>query len=402
MKNLLTNPIKERVIHELKTILYNHPKYREDSEFVQNKFSFSERPKRGIVIDGVSAERVRLSADNYVGSLSSFCMLTWADEKPTSNSLEWIRENFQVLEKISPNRSIFPASPGVYVITVTKVPDVGAKIPGEFSIDPSLDEENETLITFQDSSDTYAQLSRLGVLPASLRLWLNGKVLLIPNVDYTYNSDTGEIHFIRNVPVHETVSAFYRYSDTPIHGIQFWPESTNTTAIPGVILAFGERIELGCKQAVVVTDKRVPVAQVFGGKFELNFNLTLFTRDAEDREKMTDYVVLQFLRLQNNLAFEGIELMDISPGGENEDVYDQTDGTYFYESSISLSLRSDWEIQVPLPITLARVENHSREQELEFGHLDGTYIDDLVKVQTLSGQSISIRTGDNLSYERIR
>lgn len=401
MKNLLTNPIKERVIHELKTILYNHPKYREDSEFVQNKFSFSERPKRGIVIDGVSAERVRLSADNYVGSLSSFCMLTWADEKPTSNSIEWIRENFQVLEKISSDRSVFPTSPGVYIVTITKLPEIGTRTPGEFSVDPYLDEENETLITFQDSSDTHAQLSRIDIVPGSLRLWLNTKVLLIPNVDYLYDPGTGSIQFIRNVPVSDTVSAFYRYHGTPTHNIPFMPESSNTTAIPGVTIVFGERLELGCKQAIVVTDKRVPVAQVFGGKFELNFSLTIFTRDAEDREKMTDYVVLQFMRLQNNLAFEGIELLDISPGGENEDVFDQTDGTYFYESTVSLSLRSDWEVQVPLPITLARIENHSREQELEFGHLDGTYIDDLVTVRTLTGQSLSIKSGGGLSYERI-
>lgn len=402
MKNLLTNPVKERVIRELKTILYNHPRYREDSESVQNKFSFKERPQRGIIVDGVSAERVRLSSDNYMGSLSSFCMLTWADEKPSSHSIEWARENFQALEKISATRSVFPSAPGVYTIEVTRVPDKARNTPGEFTLDSMLDEDDEELIVFQDSADTSAQLSRENIYPGSLRLWLDKYTLLIPDVDYSVDYATGAIQFLRPVPVHRSVIAHYRYPGPPTGPFQFWSESTQIDAIPGVILAFGDRIEVGCKQAVVVTGQRVEVAEIYGGKFELSFTLTIFTRDSEDREKMTDYVVLEFLRLQNNLAFEGLELLDISPNGENEDVYDQTDGTYFYESSISLSMRSDWEIQVPLPVTLARIESHSREMELERGHLDGTYIEDLIQVRGLSGQNLQIRTGGNLQYERIR
>lgn len=402
MKNLLTNPVKERVIRELKTILYNHPRYREDSENVQNKFSFKGRPQRGIIVDGVSAERVRLSSDNYMGSLSSFCMLTWADENPSSHSIEWARENFQVLEQISASRNIFPAFPGVYIIEVTRAPDRARSVPGEFTLDALLDENDEELITFQDTADTSAQLSRQNVFPGSLRLWLDKYTLLVPNVDYSVDYESGAIQFLRPVPVHRSIIAHYRYPGVPSGPFEFWNESTQIDAIPGVILAFGDRVEVGCKQAIVITGTRQEVAEIYGGKFELNFSLTLFTRDSEDREKMTDYVVLEFLRLQNNLAYEGIELLDISPNGENEDVYDQTDGTYFYESTISLSIRSDWEIQVPLPITLARIESHSREMELSRGHLDGTFIDDLMEVRGLSGQTLQIRTGGALSYERIR
>ena len=93
MKNFLTNPTKKRVIREIKRILYDHPRYRADSENVQNKFSFDERPQRGVIVNGTSADRVRLSADNYVGRLSSYVMLTNVENFP-GTSLEWVRENY--------------------------------------------------------------------------------------------------------------------------------------------------------------------------------------------------------------------------------------------------------------------------------------------------------------------
>lgn len=401
MKSLLTNPVKERVIRELKAILYNHPKYREDSERVQNKFSFKERPQRGIIVTDASAERVRLSSDNYVGSLSSFCMLTWANERLNSNSIEWVRENFPLMETFSRNRTVFPSPAGVYTVTVTRVPDVSRKIPGQFTVTPVLDEQDEQLITFQDTMDTSAQLTRENVFPGSLRLWLDSRTLLIPDVDYSVDYETGAIIFLRAVPVHRSILANYRYKSPATGPYDFWNESTNVDAIPGVVMAFGDRVEIGTEQMVVVTNQRQDVAQVYGGKFELNFSLTLFTRDSEDREKMSDYVVVEFLRLQNNLAFEGLELLDISPNGESEDVYDSTDGSYFYETSLALSIRSDWEIQIPLPITIQRAEQHTRTEELTHGHLDGTYVDDLVQIRTLSGQNIAIRASNVLTYERI-
>ena len=77
MINWMTNATKKRIIREIRQILYDHPRYRADYQNVQNKYSFSERPQRGVIINSTSGDRVRLSADNYMGCLSSFCMLTW-------------------------------------------------------------------------------------------------------------------------------------------------------------------------------------------------------------------------------------------------------------------------------------------------------------------------------------
>jgi hypothetical protein len=82
VQNWLTNALKKRVIKELRKILYDHPRYRADSNNVQNKYAFEERPQRGIIVNDASADRVRLSADNYMGRITSFVMQTPVENKP--------------------------------------------------------------------------------------------------------------------------------------------------------------------------------------------------------------------------------------------------------------------------------------------------------------------------------
>jgi hypothetical protein len=38
-----------------------------------------------------------------------------------------------------------------------------------------------------------------------------------------------------------------------------------------------------------------------------------------------------------------------------EETYDETGDTYYYNASISLQLRADWEMHVPLPLVLTKV-----------------------------------------------
>lgn len=372
MKNVLTNPVKKRVISELRKILYDHPRYRADSLNVQNKFSFSERPSRGIIVNNTSSDRVRLSADNYIGRLSSFVMLAPVGNFPFT-SLEWVRENFPLLEQFSAQRDVFPTAPGVYVIKITALPDETHSMPGSFTIDPILEVHDEPLITFFSSNDSTAQLSHNGVYPGSVRLSIDGRRPLLIDVDFSVDYSSGIITFLRQTPSSMHILADYKYINPILGPFPFNSEASDQTSIPGVVLAFGDRAQLGDQLAVVVSDRRVDTAEVYGGKFETTFELTIFSRDAEDREKMSDFVVVKMLEQQSSLCYDGIELLDISPGGETEDVYNQELDEYFYESTVSLTVRVDWESYIPLPASISRVELTSQTSEQQTGYLDGSF-----------------------------
>lgn len=406
MKNWLINATKKRIVRELKKILYDHPRYRADSENVQTKFSFELRPQRGIIVNNASADRVRLSADNYVGRLSSFVMAAPVENFP-GTTLEWVRENFNVLEQYCVDRNSFPSPPGVYFLSVIKVPDVSNTVGGLFTIDPVLTVTQEPLILFSSSADTDAQLSHDNIYDGSLRLWLDNRRVLVPDVDYHIDYPSGHITFLKETPAGMAVYADYRYRIGVQGPFEFFRDTTNVTAIPGAVLAFGDRVQECDKVAIVVTDTRTDVADVYGGKFEVSFDLIIFTRDTEDRERMTDYVIVQFLDRQSALGFEGIELLDISPGGENEEVYNPETDEYYYESSVSLSVRVDWETHVPLPVVINRLELTSLAAEREHGYLDGSYPLDLLKnvgSSHIAGVPVWIGrgAGKKLTYEQVK
>jgi hypothetical protein len=55
---------------------------------------------------------------------------------------------------------------------------------------------------------------------------------------------------------------------------------------------------------------------------------------------------------KNLLEFEGIHITDISHGGESDEMYDETGGDPYYIVSMDMSLRTDWNICVPIPFRI--------------------------------------------------
>lgn len=320
MKNWLTSATKKRVIREIQQILRDHPRYREDSENVSNSYSFEERPSRGVIVNGTSGDRVRLSADNYIGRVSSFVMQAPLQNFP-GTSVEWVTENQRYLETISRKRDVFPSPAGVYTITVISVPDEPTDTPGEFTVDTVLSVVAEPLITFTGSADYHASLARDAVYPGSVRLWLDGRRALVEGTDFSVDYATGDITFLVDTPSGSFVTADYKYA-VPMRGpYQFQSEQFSTEAVPGAVVAFGDRVQKDDKVAVVVFPHRQEAADVYGGKFEVAFELLAFTKDTDDRERMADYITVKLLELQNRMGFEGLEIVDLSPGAESEEVY---------------------------------------------------------------------------------
>lgn len=317
-------------------------------------------------------------------------------------TLEWARENFTVLEGVSPDRSVFPTPPGVYVVEVQKLPDDARQIAGDFIVDPIITVLSEPLIVFNSSADVTAQLSHPDVYPGSVRLYLNNRRSLVTGVDFSVDYLTGEVSFLKTTPAGDSIFADYRYQLPQQGPFPFYRDWTDTASIPGAILAFGDRVQAKDQMAIVVTSDRTEVAEVYGGKFEITFNLVVFSRDAEDRERMSDYIIAKFLERQSELGFDGLELLDISPGGENEEVYNTEIDDYYYESAVNLSLRVDWEMWYPLPIVINRAELTSQQTEIQSGYLDGTASYDLLSIATQMGiGAIPVKIGKTLTYERV-
>lgn len=324
-------------------------------------------------------------------------MLTWFQNFP-GTSIEWVTENKTVLESLDPSRSVFPSHPGVYLIEVKSIPDPSKDIPGEFEIEVIKTVFDEALLVFGSDNDCFASLSNTGVYEGSLNLWLDGKVKLIEGSDYSFDIDKNEITFLLPSIPGSYVVADYRYSDGTKSLHQFKMNESNISAIPGATIAFGERCVVGDKQAIVITDQRVETSDVYGGKFEINFELIAFTRDSDDREKFSDYIVVKFLELQNQLGFEGLELLEIAPSGESEESFNDTSDEYWYDSSISLSLRVDWETYSPLPISLSYVTLSTPEQE-KIGRMNKD-LETSVKM-VINSEVIPVAIGRELTFERL-
>ena len=389
------------MIGEIRQMMEAHPKYRGDAKNVYNKFSFKERPARGVIVENSTAERAKLSAQNYVGRLKSYVMLTPFENAP-GTTIEWVRENYALLEKYSKRRDIFPSHPGVYIVSIMSLPDQARDIPGKFMLKPHMTVNGEPLFIISDPVCPEAQLGNFPIYNGALRLWLYGRRPLLQDVDYSVDWEHGVITFLKQLPNNAAIDADYRYIVPDQGPFDFMYEQSNITAIPGAVLAFGDRAQLDDKLAIVVTSSRADVAEVYGGRFETNFSLNVFSKDAEDREKLSDYLVGRVLESQNAWGFEGIELLDITPGGENETVYNQEIDDYYYESSVSMSLRVDWESYIPLPIQNFRIEQTSKSEEDEHGYADGTVEYDLLHIGTkadMAGSVVSI--GKQSTFSRI-
>lgn len=379
----LVSALKRRLILELRDSFQAHPLYAKIVPSIQNKYVFSERPQFGIVVKGSSANKVALSGDNFMGTVVSHVMLSYVGE-PTY-PIEWVREDRQA---VSSNGDVFPSPPGLYYIEILSVPE-NVSDSGTFAIDPLLEAFDEAVLRFRTGIEKHARVENLP-LRGTFRLYLNKRILLTEGQDYTLDYTTGDLAILLTSSPGSLLTADYFYT-APSRGPIPWKWNTSDSqSIPGAVLAFGKRGKVGDKVALRVYPDRVESAQAFGGKFEATFELDVIARDPTQMEEVADLVIMYLWgQKKSRLEFEGIEIIDISMGGEAEEVYDETADNYYYNASVSIQLRADWEIHVPLPLTLSKVT-----QSLVYGGTqDGP--------ASLFFTTAPIMAGRNNSFERI-
>lgn len=356
----LTESMKRRLLLELRRFWSFDPKYRDTLvDNIQGKYAFSERPQVGIILKGSSASPMQLSADNFQGTVVSYCHLAKVYGKP-GLSVEWVREDSRAIQK---NGGVFPSPRGIYFIEVRReevsLPVEACPTPlnGEqlvFYVDPLLDVVDERAARL---TALQYQLAQGEFYDGSLRVYqMPGNVPFTSGLDYTADPATGTITLVRPLAPSDFLSVDYRYAGESVGPFPVPQDGSNNTAIPGVVLAFGRRSEDGDIMLVVVGDTREASAREYGGRWEMNFDLDIMARDTAAQQEITDRTLMFFHAVaRNRLSEEGIEITQVSMGGEAEEVYDETGDDYYFTASLSLTILTDWCLHVPLDHAFTRI-----------------------------------------------
>ena len=387
----LTQAIKRRLILELKDSFSRHPVYEKVVPFIQNKFAFDERPQYGIIIKNATANKVALSADNFVGTVESHVMLAYI--KHPVYPLEWVREDLNCVRE---NGGIMPTPPGIYYIEILKAPE-NAQDQGYYAIDPLLTQTDEPVLQFLSGIEREAQLQN-PPLKGTLRLWQNRHYLLIEGTDFEADYTTGAITFITPFNPNALITADYRYPAPSVGPIPFVWNTADFKTLHGIVLAFGKRAKMGDRVAVVVYPDRVEAANAYGGRFDASFELDVLSQDTNQMEEMADLVTM-FLWGEKRpiLSIEGIEITNISMGGESEEPYDETGDLNYYIASLTVEIQTDWEIHLPLPLTISRIAPKGGLQSI----LEGLSPVQAGPNNSLFFQTVPIIAGRNNAFERI-
>lgn len=360
----LTAAVKNRFIDELRHFYALHPRYADIVDTIQGSFGFEGRPQYGIIVKSGSGNRVDLSADNFVGTVSSYVYQAMVDGKP-GNTIEWVKEDARAIQA---NGGIFPSPPGIYFIEV--VEEDGQNV---FWVDTLLDINDEKPVLIGDSS---AQLAN-PYMPGTLRLYeMPAQFRLQEGINYSADPETGAITLTTALPTGMSLLASYRTPGDSSRGpFPLKPMTANAAAIPGCVLAFGNRWEVGDRLAIVVQPRRSPAYLEYGGNWELQMDFDILSRDVYAQQDIADLTVMYLWGvLKSRLVDEGLDITDIQLGGDSEEIFDETADDYFFNASFSLTVRTHWAIQVPLGPELRSVQSLTAEQERALAALP---VDDL-------------------------
>lgn len=358
---------------ELRRYWSYHPLYRDELvKNIQGKYSFRERPQLGIIVKNASGNQVRLAADNFQGTLLSYVLAARVENNP-GLFLEWVREDSRAIKQ---NGGVFPTAPGVYYIQIEQVAEDLSSFT--FFIDPLIEKQGETLTML---NATTGRVVAGKFLDGTLQVYqMPGSIELVENVNYTTDPDSGVINFFNAVTGNDFYSVDYRWpASTSAESPAILPNGEAWTGVPnrglvqplpGVVLAFGRRIQAGDVMAVVVGRSREPSAREFGGRWDLSLDFDVVARDPHQQREILDQTVMYINGvLRSRMSTEGFEIDVVTMGGETEEIAYENSDDYFYNASFSLTVQTDWAIYIPLGATISRVEPVTSAQAAIFAGL---------------------------------
>jgi len=355
---LITNALKKRLVQIFEDILGRHPIFEKAK--VYTKFPQEERPKMALIIRSVSGSSQKLSLDNFIGINRGYCSLANLKGIP-GDSIEWVRDDQENLDKLSPQ--------GFYIVRMTSH-DLDTNI-FSFVVDPYLvcDEEELEISTIRTKQG--GVLKNIPVNPNSEIVFSKSHQFeLKKDIEYTIDYTTGEILFSDSISIHDYLPIVVDYQFCASQLGPFTTEyySLHNTAIPGVVLAFGDRLKVNDEQVVIVEKQQTTVSKVFGGRWLLDVDVIGIAQDTDQQERLVDYSIISlWADYQDALANEGIVLRDFALSGEAEDLEVEIPEEYNYTGGISFSVETDWEMFVPLISEVRRINYGYGEDSFKNG-----------------------------------
>lgn len=345
----LSSTLTDKFIEELRKFFSHHPKYRGLVENIQGQNSYEGRPSQGIIVRPSGSNHMSLDPSHFKGTILSHVCQSYVTEVTGKQypglSCEWIREDEPAIAR---NKGTFPSLPGTYFCTITK----STQNYHELVVDPMLSIELEPL-TFVGLTATLAH----SPIPGTVFLTeYPSKFQLNEGEDFTLTVDdegvpTGEITLTLPLADGCSISARYHYGVDQLGPFKIIERRAYNQIVRGVIIAFGDRVELGDRFAVIVEPRRVETALEYGGRWQTNVEIEVFAKDVMAARELADWTAMYFLILARyRLDNEGILINNISMGGESSEPFDDTADEYYYTSSLNLECETEWSSTVPLDI----------------------------------------------------
>lgn len=341
----ISNAVKKRFTLIFQEIFLEHPIF--NKTVVVTKFPTEERPKFCLLIRSVSGNAQKLSLDNFMRTEKSFCSLANLKEV-AGNSIEWVRDDVDNLDKMS--------APGFYIVKITKFDQPNNT--GEFVVNPYLLVDDEELDIQIIGGQEGAVVKNPPINDNSDVIFTDDGLEFKRGIDYTIDYTTGTILF--NQPVKDQfprIMIDYQIVDDQRGPFEIEEYMINNTAIPGILLAFGDRLKQDDEQVVVVEKRKRDTAKVYGGRWTLSIDLIGIAQDPDQQERLVDYAISRFWAdWQDRLVDEGINIYDFSLSGEAEDLESELPEEYYFTGNISFTAEVEWQLAIPLISEVRRVD----------------------------------------------
>jgi hypothetical protein len=346
--------VKKIIVKELQALFLDHPIFGDNALVITNKFQFTERPKYAIVVKTSSADSIKLSLDNFKGTINSYTTLAGLKNQ-SGRMIEWVREDLANVGNL--------VKPGFYIIEMIE--------DNKFIVKPYLTVSDEVL-EIETDGFKHVFLKNKSVNPYSECILCETAEKLQRDNQYTIDYTTGEIIFLKPIDDFGQLTIDYQYIIDTTGSFDVEPETVNIIAVPGVVLAFGNFLKKGGVQVVVVYPDRQEVASAYLGKWKMNVTLSIVAQDTDTQEQLADLTAMYVWSvLQEKLVDDGLYVDNITLGGESEEDEVATSNEMSFLAEISFSIEVEWEAYKPIlgvikRVFLNKIEDLGQYDEAEY------------------------------------
>lgn len=181
---------------------------------------------------------------------------------------------------------------------------------------------------------------------------------LVPPSSYTVDFVNGLLTFLDLPLVGDDYVVCYRMFRGTLGPFPVKPMTWDNKIIPGAILYFGRRFEVGDKIVVIIGDQQKECADEYGGKWELSVELGVVALDPIVSAQLADELVMYlWAGLKPKWDSVGLFIQDVSHSGESEEETDEVTGNTDFQASVSLTVIGDWFLRVPRKYRLMSISN---------------------------------------------